>query len=55
MDKKEVAAVLEEIALLSDDAGKNPFKVRAYETGAWAGFAIPAHQGLLPLACSPKR
>ncbi|MGA9754417.1 MAG: DNA polymerase/3'-5' exonuclease PolX [Desulfobaccales bacterium] len=41
MDKKEVAAVLEEIALLLDLAGENPFKVRAYETGARAVLTIP--------------
>src|SRR3989339_726434 len=34
MDKQEVAAVLEEIALLLELAGENPFKVRAYEAGA---------------------
>ena len=41
MDKKEVAAVLEEIALLLDLAGENPFKVRAYETGARAMLTFP--------------
>jgi DNA polymerase/3'-5' exonuclease PolX len=29
MDKKEVAAILEEIAFLLELAGENPFKVRA--------------------------
>jgi len=41
MDKKEVAAVLEEIALLLELAGENPFKVRAYETGARAVLTLP--------------
>jgi DNA polymerase (family 10) len=41
MDKKEVAAVLEEIALLLDLAGENPFKVRAYEAGARAVLTFP--------------
>ena len=41
MDKKAVAAVLEEIALLLDLAGENPFKVRAYETGARAVLTFP--------------
>lgn len=34
MDKKEVAAVLEEIAVLLELTGENPFKVRSYENGA---------------------
>jgi DNA polymerase (family 10) len=41
MDKKEVAAVLEEIALFLELAGENPFKVRAYETGARAVLTYP--------------
>jgi DNA polymerase (family 10) len=41
MDKQEVAAVLEEIALLLDLAGENPFKVRAYEAGARAVLTFP--------------
>jgi DNA polymerase (family 10) len=41
MDKKEVAAVLEEIALLLDLGGENPFKVRAYEAGARAVLTFP--------------
>ena len=41
MDKKEVAAVLEEIALLLELAGENPFKVRAYEAGARAVLTLP--------------
>jgi DNA polymerase (family X) len=41
MDKKAVAATLEEIALLSELAGENPFKVRAYETGARVVLTYP--------------
>jgi DNA polymerase (family X) len=41
MDKKEVAAVLEEIALLLDLAGENPFKVRAYQAGARTVLTFP--------------
>src|SRR3990167_8474866 len=33
MDKKEVAAVLEEIANLLEMKGENPFKVRAFSNG----------------------
>ena len=45
MDKKEVAAVLEEIALLLELAGENPFKVRAYEAGARAVLTLPGDLG----------
>jgi DNA polymerase (family X) len=41
MDKKAVAATLEEIALLSELAGENPFKVRAYASGARAVLTFP--------------
>jgi DNA polymerase (family 10) len=41
MDKKAVAAVLDEIALLLELAGENPFKVRAYEAGARAVLTYP--------------
>src|SRR3989339_1155060 len=41
MDKQEVAAILEEIALLLELAGENPFKVRAYEAGARAVLTFP--------------
>lgn len=34
MDKKDVAAVLEHIAVLLELTGENPFKVRSYENGA---------------------
>ena len=36
-----MAAVLEEIALLLDLAGENPFKVRAFEAGARAVLTFP--------------
>lgn len=45
MDKKAVAAALEEIALLSELAGENPFKVRAYESGARAVLTFPGDLG----------
>jgi DNA polymerase (family 10) len=41
MDKKAVAAVLDEIAHLLELAGESPFKVRAYETGARAVLTYP--------------
>jgi len=41
MEKKEVAAILEEIAFLLELAGENPFKVRAYEAGARAVLTFP--------------
>ena len=41
MDKKEVAAILEEIALLLEVSGENPFKVRAYEAGARVVLTYP--------------
>ena len=36
MDKREVARVLQEIGLLLQIKGENPFKIRAYERGARA-------------------
>jgi DNA polymerase (family X) len=45
MDKKAVAAALAEIALLSELAGENPFKVRAYESGARAVLTFPGDLG----------
>lgn len=36
LEKKEVARILEEIAVLLELAGENPFKSRAYEAGARA-------------------
>ncbi len=41
MNKKAVAAALGEIALLSELTGENPFKVRAYESGARAVLTFP--------------
>jgi DNA polymerase (family 10) len=41
VDKKQVAATLEEIAFLLELAGENPFKVRAYEAGARAVLTYP--------------
>jgi DNA polymerase (family 10) len=43
MDKKAVAAVLEEIALLLELSGANPFKVRAYQNGARAVLTYPGN------------
>ena len=40
MDKKEVAAILEEIATLLELKGENPFKSRAYSAGARALEAL---------------
>ena len=34
MDKKDVARILNEIALLLELSGENPFKIRAYAEGA---------------------
>jgi len=34
MNRKEVAAILEEIALLLELSGENPFKARSYENVA---------------------
>ena len=36
MDKNEIADILDEIALLLELNGENPFKVRAYQSGARA-------------------
>lgn len=41
MDKQEAARILEEIALLLELSGENPFKVRAYEAGARALLTLP--------------
>jgi len=34
MDKKEVARILEEIAILLEMQGENPFRIKAYRNGA---------------------
>ena len=36
MDKRDVARTLEEIAVLLELKGENPFKIRAYENAARA-------------------
>ncbi len=41
MDKKGIAAALQEIALLLELTGENPFKVRAYESGARTILTFP--------------
>jgi DNA polymerase (family 10) len=41
MDKKEIAAALQEIGTLLELAGENPFKVRAYQNAARAVEQIP--------------
>ncbi|MBI5528800.1 MAG: DNA polymerase/3'-5' exonuclease PolX [Deltaproteobacteria bacterium] len=43
MDKKDIAAALEEIGTLLDLAGENPFKVRAYQNAARAIEQIPGN------------
>lgn len=47
MDKKEVAAILEDIGVLLELAGENPFKTRAYENAARALLAQPGDLGTL--------
>lgn len=52
MDKADIAEILEEIAVLLELKGENPFKIRAYQTGARAletmeddlGALIDAHE-----------
>ncbi|MFO8027752.1 MAG: hypothetical protein R6U56_08820, partial [Opitutales bacterium] len=34
MDKADIVEILEEIAVLLELKGENPFKIRAYQTGA---------------------
>lgn len=41
MDRQEAARILEEIALLLELSGENPFKVRAYQQGARALLTLP--------------
>ncbi len=41
MDKKEISTVLQEVALLLELKGENPFKVKAYSNAAsWSGVVI---------------
>src|SRR2546428_12938253 len=41
MTKRDIAAVLEEIAFLLELKGENPFKVKAYATGARVIESLP--------------
>jgi len=47
MDKTKVAGILEEIAVFLELQGENPFKVRAYQTGARALDALETDLGEL--------
>jgi DNA polymerase (family 10) len=47
MTKREIAAVLEEIAFLLDLKGENPFKVKAYATGARVIESLPEEPAVL--------
>ncbi|HEX9284570.1 MAG TPA: helix-hairpin-helix domain-containing protein, partial [Nitrospirales bacterium] len=47
MDKREIAAVLEEIASLLELKGENPFKVKAYATGARVIESLPEEPAVL--------
>jgi len=47
MTKREIAAVLEEIAFLLELKGENPFKVKAYETGARVIESLPEEPAVL--------
>ena len=40
MDRKERSGILEEIALLLELKGENPFKIRAYQQGARIVLAL---------------
>ncbi|HEV8129363.1 MAG TPA: DNA polymerase III, partial [Candidatus Eisenbacteria bacterium] len=47
MDKREVSRVLEQIAVILEIKGENPFKVRAYENAARAIDALEDDLGVL--------
>jgi DNA polymerase (family X) len=47
MTKREIAAVLEEIAFLLELKGENPFKVKAYATGARVIESLPEEPSVL--------
>src|SRR5438445_11260307 len=47
MTKREIAAVLEEIAFLLELKGENPFKVKAYATGARVIESLPEEPAAL--------
>ena len=47
MNKREIASVLEEIAFLLELKGENPFKVKAYSTGARVIESLPEEPAVL--------
>src|SRR5438094_10412499 len=47
MTKRDIAAVLEEIAFLLELKGENPFKVKAYATGARVIESLPEEPAVL--------
>src|SRR2546425_12917977 len=47
MTKREIGAVLEEIAFLLELKGENPFKVKAYSTGARVIESLPEEPAVL--------
>src|SRR5438128_8401292 len=47
MSKREIGAVLEEIAFLLELKGENPFKVKAYSTGARVIESLPEEPAVL--------
>lgn len=47
MNKRDIAAVLEEIAFLLELKGENPFKVKAYSTGARVIESLPEEPAVL--------
>src|SRR5712691_12483222 len=47
LTKREIAAVLEEIAFLLELKGENPFKVKAYATGARVIESLPEEPAVL--------
>ena len=47
MTKREIAAILEEIAFLLELKGENPFKVKAYSTGARVIESLPEEPAVL--------
>jgi len=47
MNKREIAAVLEEIAFLLELKGENPFKVKAYSAGARVIESLPEEPSVL--------
>ncbi|MEK7221808.1 MAG: helix-hairpin-helix domain-containing protein, partial [Nitrospirota bacterium] len=47
MNKREIAAVLEEIAFFLELKGENPFKIKAYSTGARVIESLPEEPSVL--------